>query len=187
MSVADAAFLAGREWLLRTRILMANPEQPDVVLNHEVAIRATAENRADWTAEFWRQFPAPPDVFHEQVLGGRIKASLAFPFRPTVSMRDKYRGHSVLKLSRMAENMRGSAPPADIAEAVELYIRDKARLDEQRRLAWKALLERLPAAPPGYRWELDDREMPHWGRQSEHPWERAQREYVHFRLAALAR
>jgi hypothetical protein len=182
MTLSNGTFLEGHEWLLRTRILMANPEQPDVVLNHEVAIRATAETREAWTAEFWRQFPAPPDVFREQVIGGRIKASLAFPFHPTVTMRDKYRGHSVLKLSRIAENMRGSAPPPDIAEAVELYVRDKSRLDEQRRLAWKALLERLPEAPEGYHWELDDREMPHWGRQSERPWERAQRGYLHFRM-----
>lgn len=148
-------YLDGAEWVLRTRVMRS--AERGVTLTHDATIRATAQSRATWSAEFWRLFPAMPADFRAMVLNGEVNVKVMFRFKPTVRMKQLYGGHPVLKIARTAESWRDKleALPKELASAIEDYDRDKRLLQEQRQEAWLELLHlRLPKPPAGYDWSL---------------------------------
>jgi hypothetical protein len=155
MSTVMHSFLDGSEWVLRTRVLRA--ADPGITLTHDAAIRATAQTRAEWNAQFWRLFPALPGDFQHLVARGDVNVKVMFRFRPTARMKQRYGGQPVLKVARTAEGWRDQLHllPEAVAHAVEEYERDKRMLHEQRQQAWLELLHlRLPKPPAGYEWQL---------------------------------
>jgi len=154
VTIPGPSYLDGAEWVLHTRVSRVNAHGS---LTHDAAIRATAATRGKWNDQFWQLFPAASDEFATAVRRGEVSVSIMFRFRPTVRMQEQYGGHSVLKIARASQSLRGQTQywPQALADAVDEYDEDKRRLEEQRRHAWSELLHlRLPIAPTGYFWEL---------------------------------
>lgn len=156
MSSREQSFLDGTEWVLRTRVSRKNEQ--GLTLTHDASIHARPETRARWNAHFWSLYPESPGELRAAAARGEIMVSIMFRFRPTAKLKERYHGHPVLQVARAADAWRDRIEqmPQNWVAAVDDYERDKRRLDEQRRRAWRDLLQlRLPTPPAGYFWDLE--------------------------------
>lgn len=153
---SDSSYLFGDQWILELSIRKADPEHRNIWYFEKIEIPASHDTTETWNARFWSMFPKDEPGLLDCVQDSNgVVVSTSFPFRPTVSFKERYGNFSLAKIRRIAAYWHSSKerPPADLQKIIDTFEHDQTMYDEQYRSAWNEFVQRrLPGPPHSFYW-----------------------------------
>jgi len=152
----EKSYLTGDQWVLKVSVTRRDTQRATTWHHTESEIIASYAITEKWNEQFWALFPTEQSAFCAQASGREgIVVYTDFPFRTTVSFRDRYGNHSLAKIQRVAKHWRSLKHPAppEIREVIAAFEKDQSLYDQQYHSAWQELTRlRLPTPPGEYYW-----------------------------------
>ncbi|OGW42755.1 MAG: hypothetical protein A2132_05010 [Nitrospirae bacterium RBG_16_43_11] len=157
MSNSESSYLFGDQWILELSIRKVNPDNRNTWYLEKTEIPASYDTTDIWNARFWSMFPKDElGLLYCVEDSNGIVISTSFPFRPTVSLKERYGNFSLAKIRRIAANWhssKGEPPHADLQKIIDTFEHDQLRYDEQYSIAWSEFVQRrLPRPLSPFYW-----------------------------------